>query len=368
MTEQALENRGNNGGSPGSQFLSTQEVIARLGNVAQAEAIAGIVISWGAALDWPAWMYEGTSLDPSRPVPSKISLADDLIIVSHFLDRFGPKILLETALTSISAEFDINNLQIYKSAPNTISFLKYITRAVNITNPIHRLSIYRVTGGIELKFISLVDVGRIAIFIEHLGIIMIMRALSLFSPLLQRIELGRGFVPKLMLRQAPDDVVETVARLGMLDVETSDQQTSIFVPQSLLRRSNPAYDPETWRGLFAQLNADWSDGSSRFSISSLRLEVNRALRHARRVPTLDDFASDMSISKRTIGRKLASRGISYRGLVREERMKLARQMLTDRNKSVREIAHQLGYGNVATFSRAFRQQLGISPTVWRDRY
>ena len=48
------------------------------------------------------------------------------------------------------------------------------------------------------------------------------------------------------------------------------------------------------------------------------------------------------------------------------RMNMAGRMLKESRLSVEQIASQVGYENVAAFTRSFKRHLGVTPTVWRD--
>lgn len=55
------------------------------------------------------------------------------------------------------------------------------------------------------------------------------------------------------------------------------------------------------------------------------------------------------------------------GYVTKWRMNIAGRLLHESQKSVEEIAAEVGYENVAAFSRAFKRYLGLTPTAWRFR-
>lgn len=66
-----------------------------------------------------------------------------------------------------------------------------------------------------------------------------------------------------------------------------------------------------------------------------------------------------AVFKRETGEGLAA-------YARRRRIERARELLADRNLSVAEIAMRLGYRRQSTFSQAFKQACGISPTAWRE--
>ena len=61
------------------------------------------------------------------------------------------------------------------------------------------------------------------------------------------------------------------------------------------------------------------------------------------------------------------RGISPRTFLRRLRLEEARVLLTTQNMSITDIALSVDYPNHASFSRAFREEYGISPSDWRAK-
>jgi AraC-like DNA-binding protein len=79
------------------------------------------------------------------------------------------------------------------------------------------------------------------------------------------------------------------------------------------------------------------------------------------VLSMDDLANSLSISTRTLRRLLAKEGYSYRQLMLEVRMSLARQLLCQ-GMGVEQVATSIGYAEIASFSRAFKRWFGFSPS------
>ncbi len=89
--------------------------------------------------------------------------------------------------------------------------------------------------------------------------------------------------------------------------------------------------------------------------------------HLRSLP-IDLAAEVAGVSARTLQRHLMKQGITYTHLIDEARFKLARKMLHKKNFSITVIAFELGYSDVAHFSRAFRRMTGLSPRSYRQQY
>ena len=83
------------------------------------------------------------------------------------------------------------------------------------------------------------------------------------------------------------------------------------------------------------------------------------------VASLDNVASALALSPRSLRRKLEQEGSSFRLIVEEERRQIALQLLTCSNMILDELAIHLGYTDTASFTRAFRRWMGCSPGEYR---
>ncbi|MFZ5724189.1 MAG: AraC family transcriptional regulator [Pseudomonadota bacterium] len=84
-------------------------------------------------------------------------------------------------------------------------------------------------------------------------------------------------------------------------------------------------------------------------------------------PQLEDVASRLAMSGRTLKRRLQQGGTSFLLILEEARRRDAHQLLAHTDLPVQEIAARLGYINPANFSRAFSQWTGEAPTRYRER-
>lgn len=82
-------------------------------------------------------------------------------------------------------------------------------------------------------------------------------------------------------------------------------------------------------------------------------------------PRIDVVAQEFGMSSRTLTRRLAEYGLTYKGLLEELRRKLAFQYLQDRRISVKQVAYLLGYSEVSAFYHAFQRWTGSSPVQHR---
>lgn len=99
---------------------------------------------------------------------------------------------------------------------------------------------------------------------------------------------------------------------------------------------------------------------------SLTSRVRAALANSQdQLPTLEEVASSLHVSTRTLKRRLQEEGRNFRALVDHVLCERATQMLQKEGLSVSEVAFRLGYNDVSNFSRAFRRWTGQSPSDFR---
>jgi len=84
-------------------------------------------------------------------------------------------------------------------------------------------------------------------------------------------------------------------------------------------------------------------------------------------PNLDELAAALSMSSRTIKRRLLEHDLSFQLLLDDVRRRDSMQLLADPTLSIEEISHRIGYCDPANFTRAFRKWTGSAPRNHRLR-
>jgi AraC-like DNA-binding protein len=81
---------------------------------------------------------------------------------------------------------------------------------------------------------------------------------------------------------------------------------------------------------------------------------------------LESCAQQFGIHSRALQRALAEHGYTFKELILDTRMNLAREYLRHSQMPLTEVAGILGYENGSAFSRAFKRRHGMSPLQWRN--
>ncbi|HLK38275.1 MAG TPA: AraC family transcriptional regulator [Polyangiaceae bacterium] len=85
-----------------------------------------------------------------------------------------------------------------------------------------------------------------------------------------------------------------------------------------------------------------------------------------RLPDLSTAARDLGMSPRSLRRRLAEDGITYRSVVRGILEDSAGLLLRDPRQTIQQTAHALGFANVGAFHRAFKRWTGMTPMQYRE--
>ncbi|WP_051178296.1 helix-turn-helix transcriptional regulator [Nocardia concava] len=78
------------------------------------------------------------------------------------------------------------------------------------------------------------------------------------------------------------------------------------------------------------------------------------------MPTLTEMARELAMSERTLHRRLAEEGTTFRAVVDQTRQLLAEELLAQ-GLTVEAVSRRLGYSDTAAFSHAYRRWHGRPP-------
>jgi AraC-like DNA-binding protein len=90
------------------------------------------------------------------------------------------------------------------------------------------------------------------------------------------------------------------------------------------------------------------------------------LRMPGQFPAMDNIASALHMSTRTLRRQLATEDISYQQIVDTTRKELALQYLQHSRLSAKEISYLLGYTHVSNFRKAFKNWTGKNISAYKE--
>jgi AraC-like DNA-binding protein len=82
--------------------------------------------------------------------------------------------------------------------------------------------------------------------------------------------------------------------------------------------------------------------------------------------SIDKVAKEISVSVRTLQKRLEAEGVVFSELLKDIRERLAKRYLSE-NYTVEQITYLLGFSEASTFRKAFKKWAGITPKEYRER-
>jgi len=81
--------------------------------------------------------------------------------------------------------------------------------------------------------------------------------------------------------------------------------------------------------------------------------------------SVDDICSNVGVSRTQLYRKIkAMTGLSMAEVIKEIRLKRAKQLLRDRKFNINEVAHMVGFSDTDYFRKCFKAEFGITPSEY----
>lgn len=84
-----------------------------------------------------------------------------------------------------------------------------------------------------------------------------------------------------------------------------------------------------------------------------------------RLADMEEVASSLHMSSRTLRRRLEEENTSFRLLLEEVRQALAEELLATGGLTLEQVAERLGYGEVSNFIHAFKRWKGVTPRQYQ---
>ncbi|MFV8572026.1 AraC family transcriptional regulator [Marinobacter sp. SBS5] len=196
----------------------------------------------------------------------------------------------------------------------------------------------------------------------HLRQFLLERDLATGINLLKELSLSGLSICAAEFQGPPPDHAELIAdTMGVLPRFHSNR-TAMLVSAEAADQPLPTFSPRLVRMLDDQCRFQLDQRQTSGLTGMVRQQVLGSLGL---VATLDEVASKLAMSSRSLRRKLEQEGSSFRTIIEEERRQTATQILSSSDMKLDELAIHLGYTDTASFTRAFRRWMGMSPGEYR---
>ena len=167
------------------------------------------------------------------------------------------------------------------------------------------------------------------------------------------------------LKHPPPITTEFHERYFGCSVFFGSDVDALLLSREALAQPNKLGDEGITRFLDSHLEGELREVADEASLESLAKDViARSLSEG--IPRMGDVARSLGLSARSLHRRLAEDGLSFRTLTEATRKELAEGLLRDERYSLSEIAFLTGFSEQSAFNRAFKRWIGRSPAAHRS--
>lgn len=180
-----------------------------------------------------------------------------------------------------------------------------------------------------------------------------------------RLGIGNSFKPlRIEFKRAESNRKLYEDHFGCI-VKFGSRHNKMIFHRKDLAKPFRTHNPELLEMVLPQLDYELMQQCADRSMKEQAKRIVKMLLAGRK-PRLEDVASELRISARTLQRRLLDEQITFQKLVEEVRWELGRHYLLQPSLELKQIAYLLGYEDSNSFIRAFHKWEGVSPGEWRS--
>ncbi|MEZ5721346.1 MAG: AraC family transcriptional regulator [Paracoccaceae bacterium] len=175
-----------------------------------------------------------------------------------------------------------------------------------------------------------------------------------------------GFTPlEVHLRHAaPGNISAHEAYFGC-KVRFGSDRDALLISSAAMETPNRLGDKGITRFLVDHLERELDElVDTRPLTDRTRDVIARALSEG--LPKMGDVARRLGVSARSLHRRLADEGLTFRTLTEDTRREIAEGLLREEQYSIAEIAYLTGFSEQSAFNRAFKRWTGETPARFRS--
>lgn len=140
------------------------------------------------------------------------------------------------------------------------------------------------------------------------------------------------------------------------------------LPARLLKTPIPSANPAVFQAALALTGESFNSLLER-EMGGLKQRISTLLDSLpEQYPDIHWVAQHLQTTERTLRRRLAEEGSSYRDIIDQLRQARAKRMLKNAQLSIEQIGNLLGYTDTSSFRHAFRRWTGQSPNAYRREH
>tara|TARA_A100001391_G_scaffold188281_1_gene158765 strand:+ start:12585 stop:13628 length:1044 start_codon:yes stop_codon:yes gene_type:complete len=169
-----------------------------------------------------------------------------------------------------------------------------------------------------------------------------------------------------LVHPAPDQDDE-YRRVFRCPIHFGQTLNAVVLDAGVLDRPLRDADPEVHRLARSRVQRAVTQYRARDNLlEQVRLEIQQRL--IKGIPQLEPIAERLGVKPWTLRRRLRAERTDFSTLLEDERRRLACDWLRHSDRSVNQIALDLGYSEQSAFNRAFKRWFGVTPVHYREHH
>jgi AraC-like DNA-binding protein len=234
--------------------------------------------------------------------------------------------------------------------------LDMFSRYLSTRTPLLKLTMTQESGAVRLDLIELYDIEPIRrCFLE--AVVMSV------SNILYFVFNQKGLLQRVRFPFSPPQYIESYQLKLECPVEFNNSHTVLWLDNVRFQQPLKNVDRHSLHQATKMCDLELEKMGQ---LQSIEAQVRLLLLNSRsEFMSLEQIAQRLSMTTRTLHRKLAKEQQNYQAILQDVRFTLAKQYLMNQTNSIKQVAYMLGYEDVANFRRAFKRWQGESPQQYR---
>ncbi|MCG8393475.1 MAG: AraC family transcriptional regulator [Pseudomonadales bacterium] len=171
---------------------------------------------------------------------------------------------------------------------------------------------------------------------------------------------------RVQFKHPPQGPQAEYQRIFRCDLAFEQAENAIVLDAALLDLPLRDADPEMHKVARSRMQRAVTQYHARDNLlEQVRLEIQKRLQQG--VPQLEPIADQLGVKPWTLRRQLRAENTDFSSLLEDERRRLACDWLRHSDRSVNQIALDLGYSEQSAFNRAFKRWFGVTPVHYREQ-
>ena len=177
---------------------------------------------------------------------------------------------------------------------------------------------------------------------------------------------GEAFSPcKVIFQQPQPSNIQTYYEYFRCELVFDSEKSAIAIPKSIADAPLPGFNPQIVQQLDQMIIGYLSNLDKNDIVGRTKANILKQLPSGR--VTLENVASALNLSQRSLTRRLKEAHESFKDLLVTMRQELSEKYILDKSISITEISFLLGFSDASSFSRAYKSWTGESPSTFRER-